>query len=106
MDEEKDTSDSSEVETDLSDFEMSDEEDIDDDYFNQYVDVGVGEVLDEVISSSQLMRVMPCELEETSMVEVRQEDTVSMLSDYDSEEIEELNELLGTNERIEKILHC
>ena len=90
MDSDKDYSDTSDAEEYLSDFEMSDEENIDDDYFNKYVDVDVGEVLDEVISSSQLMRVDLCEFEKTIMTEVREEDMLPMSSDYDSEEIEEV----------------
>ena len=57
----------------LSDFENSDEENIDDDYFKKYVDVGVEDVLDEVVRSSQLMMVGHNETEQRNMVEVRKE---------------------------------
>ena len=57
----------------LSDFENNDEENIDDDYFKKYVDVGVEDVLDEVVRSSQLMMVGHNETEQRNMVEVRKE---------------------------------
>ena len=57
----------------LSDFANSDEENIDDDYFKKYVDVGVEDVLDEVVRSSQLMMVGHNETEQRNMVEVRKE---------------------------------
>ena len=75
----------------LSDFENNDEENIDDDYFKKYVDVGVEDVLDEVVRSSQLMMVGHNETEQRNMVEVRKENDLGMLYDYESEEIEEVD---------------
>ena len=57
----------------LSDFANSDEENIDDDYFKKYVDVGVEDVLDEVVRSSQLMMVEHNETEQRNTVEDREE---------------------------------
>ena len=69
----------------LSDFENSDEENIDDDYFKKYVDVGVEDVLDEVVHSSQLKMVEHDETEQRNMVEVmREEYVMAMLVDYES----------------------
>ena len=57
----------------LSDFENNDEENIGDAYFKEYVDVGVEDVLDEVVHSSQLKMVEHDETEQRNMVEVRKE---------------------------------
>ncbi|XP_028788237.1 uncharacterized protein LOC114744204 [Neltuma alba] len=93
----RDNSDSSGVEETkndsegtLSEFENSEEEPMDDDDFSQYVDVGVCDTLDEVICSSQLMRVQPNEEEQNSIGEVRDQDILAMLSDYESEELDEV----------------
>ena len=68
---ENDDSDNS---LELSDFELSDEDVPDDDYFKQHVDVNVGDILDEVVGSSQLMRIEPNENVQTNMGEIREED--------------------------------
>ena len=57
----------------LSDFENNDEENIGDAYFKEYVDVGVEDVLDEVVRSSQLMMVEHNETEQRNTVEDREE---------------------------------
>ena len=92
MDLENDDSDNS---LELSDFELSDEDVPDDDYFKQHVDVNVGDILDEVVGSSQLMRIEPNENVQTNMGVIREEDIMDMLSDYESEEIEEVDRIIS-----------
>ncbi|XP_028791136.1 uncharacterized protein LOC114747018 [Neltuma alba] len=73
----------------FSDFENSEEEEIDDDYFSEYVDVGVNDVLEEVVESSEFWRAEPDGRGQNNVVEAREEDILGLLSDHESEGIDE-----------------
>ncbi|XP_028779040.1 uncharacterized protein LOC114735508 [Neltuma alba] len=73
----------------FSDFKNSEEEEIDDDYFSEYVDVGVNDVLEEVVESSEFWRAEPDGRGQNNVVEAREEDILGLLSDHESEGIDE-----------------
>ncbi|XP_028772984.1 uncharacterized protein LOC114730130 [Neltuma alba] len=73
----------------FSDFENSEEEEIDDDDFSEYVDVGVNDVLEEVVESSEFWRAEPDGRGQNNVVEAREEDILGLLSDHESEGIDE-----------------